>query len=175
MKIIAFFVRPIWFAHFPFSYNSCSGLPFVRGCLTFTDSSSKAGQQLNVRLRRTSRAGGEVFIQESYGDTWSGSGLIHHECGAWYRLSDISCGYSWSDTCQLDIQHTQGVNTQIFEYDFEIFSDKQTAGECIACAIGRYQNVPDFGEEVCLSCPSGKYGDTEGSNILRVTILTRRT
>jgi len=101
-----------------FTFGDYPGATKIRGCMSFTDSSSGKGQ-VHARLRE---AGGKnkVYFSDNYGETWSGSGLVHHECGAWHDLSKVTCGYSWGNDCQVDIQHTQGVALAIYEFDFEI-------------------------------------------------------
>ena len=104
-----------------FTFGDYPGATKIRGCMSFTDSSSGKGQ-VHARLRE---AGGKnkVYFSDNYGETWSGSGLVHHECGAWHDLSKVTCGYSWGNDCQVDIQHTQGVALAIYEFDFEIARD----------------------------------------------------
>ena len=101
-----------------FTFGDYPGATKIRGCMTFTDSSSGKGK-VHARLRE---AGGKnkVYFSDNYGETWSGSGLVHHECGAWHDLSKVKCGYSWGNDCQVDIQHTQGVSLTIYEFDFEL-------------------------------------------------------
>jgi len=91
---------------------------YTRVCLVYTDSSS--GGSVKVRLRR---ADGTVFFEDSFEGTWSGSGLIHSDCGPWHGLSGISCGSSWGNTCQLQLLHTQSVHLKVFEADLELKSD----------------------------------------------------
>ena len=92
-----------------FSFGDYKGATHVRQCVTFTDSSG-AGGGLKLRLRRTDHTKAKtVFFTDDVGHSWSGSGLIHHECGTWHSISGISCGYGWGATCQIDIQHAQGV------------------------------------------------------------------
>jgi len=101
-----------------FTFSDYPGATKIRGCMSFTDSSSGKGK-VHARLRE---AGGKnkVYFSDNYGETWSGSGLVHHECGAWHDLSKVKCGYSWGNDCQVDIQHTQGVSLTIYEFDFEL-------------------------------------------------------
>ncbi|CAJ1380020.1 unnamed protein product, partial [Effrenium voratum] len=80
----------------------------VRTCVSFVDES--AGGSLKVRIRRTDSGGGTVFMEDSLRGTWSGLGLVHMECGTWRPLNSISCGSSWSNTCQVDALTTEGVN-----------------------------------------------------------------
>merc|ERR1712032_153298 len=113
-----------------FTFGDYPGATKIRGCMTFTDSSSGKGK-VYARLRE---AGGKnkVYFSDNYGETWSGSGLIHHECGAWQDIKKVVCGYSWGNDCQIDVKHTQGVSLQIWGFDFEIattsFPSKIAAG-----------------------------------------------
>jgi hypothetical protein len=109
---------------------------YVRGCASFSDSSGPGAwgpSALTFRLRRTNSAvcnsgncgsndgrGGQKQYDSVVGGTWSGSSLIHHDCGDWIEVSKISCGYSWGDTCQVDLAHGQGVNVNVHEFDFEV-------------------------------------------------------
>ena len=125
-------------------------LLWLVGCAMFTDSSA-AGGGIHFQLRRTDDSpcatgntwsgcsqtenwAGRVFFDDDMGSTWSGSGLVHHECGPWHTLSDISCGYSWGDTCQVDMKHEQGVSVNIFGFDFELWhaGDTNTASPTTA-------------------------------------------
>ena len=90
-----------------------------RACISFTDSGSHSSE-LRVRLRRTDAAGGTTFYEDAHRNTWSGSGLIHNQCGSWREISSVSCGQSWGNTCQLDLYHTQGSALAVFGYDFEV-------------------------------------------------------
>lgn len=91
---------------------------FVRICVVFTDSSTSG--TFSVRLRK---ADGTIFFTDNLGNTWSGSGLMHAECGSWHSSSGISCGSSWGNTCQLQMLHTQNVHTKVYEADLEFKSD----------------------------------------------------
>ena len=95
------------------------GATKIRACLTYTDS-SKSGDGVHVRLRRTEDAGATVFFEDVFKGTWSDSGLIHHDCGQWHDLAQVSCGASWSDSCQIDALHGQGVAMTIYGYDLEL-------------------------------------------------------
>jgi len=95
----------------------------VRGCVSFSDSSGPGEwgpSALKFKIRRTNGAGGKTQYESSVGGTWSGSGLIHHDCGEWIEASKISCGYGWGNTCQVDIAHGQGVNVALYEFDLEV-------------------------------------------------------
>merc|ERR1711881_544038 len=112
-----------------FTFGDYPGATKIRGCMTFTDSSSGGGD-VHARLRE---AGNDntVWFEDNYGNTWSGSGLVHHECGDWHDLEGIDCGYGWGNDCQVDIQHTQGVNVVIYDFDFELMmADTCTANTC---------------------------------------------
>ena len=95
-----------------FTFTDYPGATKIRGCMTFTDSSTNKGH-LYARLRLNGGTN-KVFFNDNYGNTWSGSGLIHHECGAWHNLKDVKCGYSWSNDCAVDVRHSQGVDITIY-------------------------------------------------------------
>ena len=77
-------------------------------------------QHVSFRIRHTERAGGAEVWRQDFPATWSGSGLAHHACGDWLPTRDLDCGYSWENTCEVDVQHGQGVTTTVFEFDLEI-------------------------------------------------------
>ena len=64
---------------------------------------------------------GDVLFTDDFGATWSGSGLIHHECGAWHD-APRECGYGTATACNLKMVHTQGVKTTVWDYDLEVGS-----------------------------------------------------
>lgn len=102
-----------------FAFKDYPGATRIRACLTYTDN-SKGGDGVHVRLRRTDRAKGKVFFEDVFQATWSGSGLIHHDCGQWHVLSEVDCGASWDNSCQIDARHGQGVAMTIYGYDLEL-------------------------------------------------------
>lgn len=81
-----------------------------------------------------------TYFEDDFAHTWSGSGLIHHECGKWVDASTVSCGYSWSNTCQVDLKHTQGVNLIVYDYGTSRF----------ACAVARINTPLQCGMYVLL-------------------------
>ena len=89
----------------------------VRACAVFTDSSSGKGV-FKVQLVNGK---GDVLFTDDFGATWSGSGLIHHECGAWHD-APRECGYGTATACNLKMVHTQGVKTTVWDYDLEVGS-----------------------------------------------------
>lgn len=62
-----------------FSFNDYPEATHIRQCVTFTDSSGAGG---GMKLRLKWRKGGKIYFEDDVAHTWSGSGLIHHECGA---------------------------------------------------------------------------------------------
>ena len=89
----------------------------VRACAVFTDSSSGKGV-FKVQLVNSK---GNVLFADDFGATWSGSGLIHHECGVWHD-APTECGYGTTTSCNLKMVHTQGVKTTVWDYDLEVGS-----------------------------------------------------
>ncbi len=97
----------------------------TRVCLAYSDTGTTG--VVKARLRRTDGASsdgfaaGYVFWSEDFGASYSNAGLIHHECGQWIPVQSLSCGYSWGNTCQFDVSHSQ---TNIFitmkELDLEM-------------------------------------------------------
>ena len=109
-----------------FAFNDYPGATKIRGCLTYTDS-SRGGDGVHIRLRRTDKASAKVFFDDVFPFTWSSSALIHHDCGKWHDLSQVACGSSWTNACQIDARHGQGVALTIYGYDFELSMPYPTA------------------------------------------------
>jgi hypothetical protein len=105
------------------SYAAHGGQIMARICLVFADSSGGAsmGSDSTFKARVSKRGGSDVYYNTQVGGTWSGSGLVHHDCGQWVPASDFSaCGYGWGSTCKIEIQHGQGVHVVLHEADIEI-------------------------------------------------------
>ena len=64
-----------------------------------------------------------VFVSDNFGNTWSNSGLVHHNCGAWHSVADITCGYFKENACLIDVKHSQGVGLIIYGIDIELMSE----------------------------------------------------
>eukprot|EP00438_Fugacium_kawagutii_P002584 Skav219272 [mRNA] locus=scaffold1380:128644:137057:- [translate_table: standard] len=90
----------------------------TRLCVTYSDSGTDTSSGLWMRLRRTDPSGGTVYFSDSFGITWSNTGLYHHVCGPWHDISTISCGYGWSTTCQVDWWHDAYMSIQLVELEF---------------------------------------------------------
>ena len=90
---------------------------YVRVCVVFTDSSS--GSTASVRLIDQSWKK-TVYFEDNIGGTWSSSGLTHSECGAWHPFGTVRCGFSWGNTCRLELKSTAAININIFEVDLEL-------------------------------------------------------
>ncbi|CAE7479165.1 unnamed protein product, partial [Symbiodinium natans] len=89
-----------------------------RLCVSFTDNDHSRGG-LRIRIRRVDGAGGVTFLEEGFGETHSGNRLFHHKCGQWHRVSTLSCGASWSNTCQVDMMQTSGAAVVLSSLDME--------------------------------------------------------
>eukprot|EP00440_Ansanella_granifera_P054738 gb/GFBE01059340.1/.p1 GENE.gb/GFBE01059340.1/~~gb/GFBE01059340.1/.p1 ORF type:complete len:433 (+),score=34.55 gb/GFBE01059340.1/:1-1299(+) len=92
------------------------GASEFRACVTYTDAGWGVGA-LKIRLRHKD---GEELFRDSFTTTWSDSELIISRCGAWRSLSSLACGVSYAVSCQVEVQHTQGVSVDIYNYDFEL-------------------------------------------------------
>ena len=113
----------------------------TRICISYTDTLQrlKPDQGVHVRLRRADDADGDtkgtseqalnpnkydkghVFFESVFPQTWSGNGLVHHRCGDWIPAAEISCGYSWSNTCILDVGADKGGYTVLVQQvNFEV-------------------------------------------------------
>merc|ERR1712084_50618 len=82
-----------------------------------------------------------IYLNDNFGNSYSGSGLIHHECGTWVDASKIKCGYSWSNTCQVDVRHSQGVNLVIYDYDIEVASSTTSK---VPVYLGRFDVAAQY-------------------------------
>ena len=91
---------------------------YIRACMVFVDN-SQAG---TARLRLFQTHTGHVEFEDGFGGTWSGNGLTHAKCGAWHTFSSVSCGFSWTTTCVLQIQTTLSYHFKVFEVDLELKS-----------------------------------------------------
>ncbi|CAK9063338.1 Retinoschisin (Fragment) [Durusdinium trenchii] len=89
----------------------------IRMCVTYTDSTNDQTGHLQLRLRKYSDANAILF-RDSFGITWSHSGLYHHSCGPWHDLAAVYCGYSWSDTCVIDWHHSTHTVIKSLELEF---------------------------------------------------------
>eukprot|EP00051_Salpingoeca_urceolata_P026812 m.478811 g.478811 ORF g.478811 m.478811 type:complete len:625 (+) comp21236_c0_seq1:253-2127(+) len=91
----------------------------VRQCVTYSDSGTHQ-DQLTLRITLHTNVN-TVYAEDSFRNTWSGSGLAHHECGTWFPSSDLSaCTYSWSSTCQVALKVNDGYNVDLREYHLEV-------------------------------------------------------
>jgi len=90
----------------------------ARLCLSFTDSGDNTGAT-SIRVHNTTT--NAVVYTQSYGNTWSGSGLVHQTCGTWVPTSDLaSCGYGWGSTCDLQVNQSQQRAVTLYRLWWEI-------------------------------------------------------
>eukprot|EP00040_Diaphanoeca_grandis_P032770 m.199397 g.199397 ORF g.199397 m.199397 type:complete len:708 (+) comp32732_c1_seq2:28-2151(+) len=105
-----------------------------RVCLSYSDNAGADQDGLTFQLRRIKRtdvptygskapySAGYVFWQEKFPKTWSaGATLYHHDCGKWLPADSMSCGYSWADTCEMNVQAANGGTlVDVLEIDLEV-------------------------------------------------------
>lgn len=89
----------------------------ARLCMTYTDSGDNADK---VQMRIKKYNGTDVYYEHEFGNSWSGSGLVHNDCGVWEETSALPCGYGWGQTCQLEVNHTRGRSTTIHHAWMEV-------------------------------------------------------
>ena len=91
---------------------------YVRLCTSWTDGGSNTDSWM---LRIKDYDSPTVWYTSSWGNSWSGSSLIHHSCGPWVLASSISCGYNWGSSCFIEASHNNGtINLQIKKAWFEL-------------------------------------------------------
>lgn len=90
---------------------------YARLCMSYTDSGDNSAY-IGVRLRDLSA--GTVYYEQNFGNTWSGSGLVHSDCRGWAPVSELNGCQIGVGECDLAMRHTQGRNTNIYRVWWEV-------------------------------------------------------
>ena len=59
---------------------------------------------IDARLNDKTYPADYVFFKHQFLQTWSGNSLFWHICLDWELASKMSCGHSWTNTCQLVVE-----------------------------------------------------------------------
>jgi hypothetical protein len=82
--------------------GTCSGGPGNTGNGKLTDPES------NLNPNQYDQA--HTFWEETFTGTFSNAQLMHHKCGEWFKASELSCGYSWTNACVMAAKSSASTN-----------------------------------------------------------------
>ena len=90
---------------------------YTRLCMSWSDSGEGSGST-NIRIIKGDNP--TTIYSANFGTTWSGSGLVYHNCGSWQPTSTVSCSNTWEASCKIQVNHTQDKNVFIEHIFMEV-------------------------------------------------------